>query len=243
MSEHVIDVKDLVITYKTVQRASLFHFLLPGKKKKKDDLFTAVKGVSFSIEEGQIVGIVGKNGSGKSTMLRSIAGVFSPNSGSIDIHGRSISLLSIGVGFERTLSGRENIYLSGLLLGFTKEQIREREESIIAFSELGDFIDKPVSTYSSGMYSKLAFSITAILETDIMLIDEVLSVGDVKFKRKSYEKMKELIQDDKRTVLIVSHSSETIRNLCSKVIWLHDGELKRFGETEEVLAEYEAFMN
>ena len=219
MSEHVIDVKDLVITYKTVQRASLFHFLLPGKKKKKDDLFTAVKGVSFSIEEGQIVGIVGKNGSGKSTMLRSIAGVFSPNSGSIDIHGRSISLLSIGVGFERTLSGRENIYLSGLLLGFTKEQIREREESIIAFS------------------------ITAILETDIMLIDEVLSVGDVKFKRKSYEKMKELIQDDKRTVLIVSHSSETIRNLCSKVLWLHDGELKRFGETEEVLAEYEAFMN
>ena len=199
--------------------------------------------VSFSIEEGQIVGIVGKNGSGKSTMLRSIAGVFSPNSGSIDIHGRSISLLSIGVGFERTLSGRENIYLSGLLLGFSKEQIREREESIITFSELGDFIDKPVSTYSSGMYSKLAFSITAILETDIMLIDEVLSVGDVKFKRKSYEKMKELIQDDRRTVLIVSHSSETIRNLCSKVLWLHDGELKRFGETEEVLAEYEAFMN
>ena len=176
-------------------------------------------------------------------MLRSIAGVFSPNSGSIDIHGRSISLLSIGVGFERTLSGRENIYLSGLLLGFSKEQICEREESIITFSELGDFIDKPVSTYSSGMYSKLAFSITAILETDIMLIDEVLSVGDVKFKRKSYEKMKELIQDDRRTVLIVSHSSETIRSLCSKVLWLHDGELKRFGETEEVLAEYEAFMN
>ncbi|MBP3389047.1 MAG: ABC transporter ATP-binding protein [Clostridia bacterium] len=241
MSEIVIDVKDLVITYKTVQRASLFGFLHP-KRKKKESLFTAVKGVSFSIEEGQIVGIVGKNGSGKSTMLRSIAGVFSPNSGSIDIHGRSISLLSIGVGFERTLSGRENIYLSGLLLGFTKEQIQEHEESIIAFSELGDFIDKPVSTYSSGMYSKLAFSITAILETDIMLIDEVLSVGDVKFKKKSYDKMKELIQNDKRTVLIVSHSSETIRSLCSKVLWLHEGELRMFGDTAEVLKEYEAFM-
>ncbi|MBQ8752412.1 MAG: ABC transporter ATP-binding protein [Clostridia bacterium] len=242
MSQNVIDVKDLVITYKTVQRSSLFHFLQPRRKKKKESLFTAVKGVSFSIEEGQIVGIVGKNGSGKSTMLRSIAGVFSPNSGSIDIHGRSISLLSIGVGFERTLSGRENIYLSGLLLGFTKEQIKEQEEAIIEFSELGDFIDKPVSTYSSGMYSKLAFSITAILETDIMLIDEVLSVGDVKFKKKSYDKMKELIQDDTRTVLIVSHSSETIRNLCSKVLWLHEGELKMFGDTEVVMKAYEAFM-
>ena len=242
MSQNVIDVKDLVITYKTVQRSSLFHFLQPRRKKKKESLFTAVKGVSFSIEEGQIVGIVGKNGSGKSTMLRSIAGVFSPNSGSIDIHGRSISLLSIGVGFERTLSGRENIYLSGLLLGFTKEQTKEQEEAIIEFSELGDFIDKPVSTYSSGMYSKLAFSITAILETDIMLIDEVLSVGDVKFKKKSYDKMKELIQDDTRTVLIVSHSSETIRNLCSKVLWLHEGELKMFGDTEVVMKAYEAFM-
>ncbi len=242
MSQNVIDVKDLVITYKTVQRSSLFHFLQPRRKKKKESLFTAVKGVSFSIEEGQIVGIVGKNGSGKSTMLRSIAGVFSPNSGSIDIHGRSISLLSIGVGFERTLSGRENIYLSGLLLGFTKEQIQEQEEAIIAFSELGDFIDKPVSTYSSGMYSKLAFSITAILETDIMLIDEVLSVGDVKFKKKSYDKMKELIQNDTRTVLIVSHSSETIRSLCDKVLWLHEGELKMFGDTDEVMKAYEAFM-
>ena len=198
--------------------------------------------MSFEVPKGQILGIVGKNGSGKSTLLRAIAGIFSPDEGEIDLHGNTISLLSIGVGFQNALSGRENIYLSGMLLGFSREFIDEKLEEIIEFSELGDFIDRPVKSYSSGMYSKLAFSITAILETDIMLIDEVLSVGDAKFKKKSYAKMKELISNEDRTVLIVSHSSDTIKNLCDNVLWIHDGEMKMYGTTEEVLPKYDEFM-
>ena len=174
---------------------------------------------------------------------RQVAGIFDPNSGTIDLHGHSVSLLSIGVGFQRELSGRENIILSGMLLGFSEKQVRERMEEIIEFSELGEFIEAPVRTYSSGMYSKLAFSITAILETDIMLIDEVLSVGDAKFKKKSYNKMKELIEDENRTVIIVSHSAETIRKLCDRVLWIDAGEVRMFGETDVVMKEYEEFMN
>lgn len=188
------------------------------------------------------MGIIGKNGSGKSTLLRALAGIFSPDEGTIDLHGHSVSLLSIGVGFQKKLSGRENIYLSGLLLGFTESEIEEKIDSIIEFAELGDFIDRPVKTYSSGMYSKLAFSITAILETDIILVDEILSVGDAKFKKKSYNKMKELIADEHRTVVIVSHSLETLKELCGRVMWLHEGELKMDGAPGDVLREYERFM-
>ena len=235
-----ITVKNLDIFYKEIKRFSLAKSGLNNLINAKN--FHAVKDVSFEIPKGQIVGICGKNGSGKSTILRAIAGIFSPDNGEIDLHGNSISLLSIGVGFQRKLSGYENIFLSGLLLGYTEEQIRERLNEIIEFSELGDFIYKPVSTYSSGMYSKLAFSITAILETDIMLIDEVLSVGDIHFKQKSYNKMKELISDENRTVLIVSHSSKTLRSLCDRVIWLNDGVMKGEGEANEIVDKYEEFM-
>ena len=175
-------------------------------------------------------------------MLNAIAGIFAPDSGEIDLKGNSVSLLSIGVGFQRELSGRENILLSGMLLGFSEKEVMEKTEEIIEFAELGEFIDAPVRTYSSGMYSKLAFSITAVLETDIMLIDEVLSVGDSKFKKKSLSKMKQLISDEDRTVLIVSHSSETLSELCDEVLWLHDGEVRMYGGTEEVLGAYEEFM-
>ena len=140
------------------------------------------------------------------------------------------------------MSGRENIILSGMLLGFTEEQVKAKEQEIIDFAEIGEFIDMPVRTYSSGMYSKLAFSITAILETDIMLIDEVLSVGDQKFKKKSYEKMKSLISNKDRTVVIVSHSIETLKQLCDTVMWMHEGQIKRIGDPDEVLDEYVAFM-
>ena len=213
------------------------------KKFAKTEYFEAVKGVSFEVEKGQILGIVGKNGSGKSTLLRAIAGIFSPDEGSIDLHGHSVSLLSIGVGFTPALTGRENIYLSGTLLGFNHEQIQEKLDEIIEFSELGEFIDRPVKTYSSGMYSKLAFSITAILETEIMLIDEVLSVGDAKFKKKSYQKMKSLIEDRNRTVIIVSHSTETLQKLCDNILWIHDGEIKKMGKVEDILPEYNEFMS
>ena len=240
--ENAIDVKDLHISYKCLKSFSIKKSLL-HLKKTKSEVHEAVRGVSFSVPKGEILGIVGKNGSGKSTMLRAIAGIFSPDEGSIDLHGNSVQLLSIGVGFQKKLTGRENILLSGMLLGFSEEQVRAKMDEIIEFANLGKFIDMPVKTYSSGMHSKLAFSITAILESDIMLIDEVLSVGDAKFKKKSFNKMKELISNEDRTVLIVSHNSQTIRQLCTSVLWLHDGELRMFGETEEVLEAYEEFMS
>ena len=231
--ENAIEVKDLKITYKCVKslslRKSLFHL-----KKSKMEVYEALKGISFEVKKGEILGIVGKNGSGKSTLLRAIAGIFSADSGSIELESDSVSLLSIGVGFQKQLSGRENIILSGMLLGFSEQQFRDKMDEIIEFAGLGKFIDMPVKTYSSGMYSKLAFSITAVLETDIMLIDEVLSVGDAKFKKKSYKKMKELIMDENRTVVIVSHSTETLEKLCTSLLWLHEG---------EVLEAYNEFMS
>ena len=235
-----ITVKDLHITYRGLKKTSI----RASWKKLGDkvELFKALKGVNFEVEEGKILGIIGKIGSGKSTMSRAIAGFFSPDKGTIDLHGNSISLLSIGVGFNKKLTGKENIYLSGMLLGFSEEEIARKEKEIIAFADIGNFIDKPVKTYSSGMYSKLAFAITAILETDIMLIDEVLSVGDAKFKEKSYNKMKELISDEHRTVIIVSHSLGTIKELCNEVLWLNDGEVIMMGSPNEVLPKYEEFM-
>lgn len=239
--KHAIEVKDLVISYQNLKKTSIKKTLL-HLKRQKPDRFVAVKGISFYVREGEILGIIGKNGSGKSTTLNALAGIFSPDSGSIDLNGHSISLLSIGVGFIREMTGRENITLSGMLLGFTEEQVKAKEQEIIDFAEIDEFIDMPVRTYSSGMYSKLAFSITAILETDIMLIDEVLSVGDQKFKKKSYEKMKSLISNKDRTVVIVSHSIETLKQLCDTVMWMHEGQIKRIGDPNEVLDEYVAFM-
>lgn len=242
MEEYAIEVKNLKIRYRCLNKISikksLFHM-----KKSNTEVFEALHGVSFNVKPGEIVGIIGKNGSGKSTMLRAIGGIFSADEGTIDLHGHSISLLSIGVGFLKKLTGRENILLSGMVLGFEEDYIRERMNDIIEFSELGEFIDRPVKTYSSGMYSKLAFAITAILETEIILIDEVLSVGDAKFKKKSFKKMKSLISGENRTVLIVSHSIDTLQKLCTRVIWLHDGKLKMDGDPKEVLTAYDEFMS
>ncbi|MFA9376832.1 MAG: ABC transporter ATP-binding protein [Lachnotalea sp.] len=239
---NAIEVKDLRISYRGLKKMSLKRSLKHIFKTKKD-VYEAVRGVSFNVPRGEIMGIVGKNGSGKSTMLRAIAGIFSADTGSIDLGDNTVSLLSIGVGFEKKITGRENIYLSGMLLGFSEEQISEKIEEIIAFAEIGEFIDRPVKTYSSGMHSKLAFSITAILETEVMLIDEVLSVGDAKFKKKSYNKMKSLITNKDRTVIIVSHSTETLKELCNSILWLHEGEVKMLGTPDEVLPVYEQFMS
>ena len=240
MGMNAIDINDVCINYRILNNVSIRKTLF--KKKQRDEVFEAVKHVSFSVEEGGILGIIGKNGSGKSTLLRSIAGVFSPNSGSIDLHGHSVSLMALGVGFKDSLSGRENIILSGMLLGFSQKEMEERMDEIIEFAEIGEFIDRPVRTYSSGMHSKLAFAITAMLETDIMLVDEVLSVGDERFKKKSLAKMKSLITDDKRTVIIVSHDTNTLLELCTQVLWIHDGEMREIGEPKVVLEHYKEFM-
>lgn len=241
MKDIAITIKNVTISYKFLKKVSIKKMLF-SLRPSRLERFVAVDNVSFQIEKGKILGIVGKNGSGKSTLLKAIAGIFSPDSGNIDLHGNSVSLLAIGVGFQPNLTGRENIILSGLLLGFSKKQIMDKLDSIIDFADLGTFIDKPVKTYSSGMHSKLAFSITANLDSDIILIDEVLSVGDAKFKKKSFKKMLELIRDENRTVIIVSHSLSSLRKMCDEILWLHDGKVKMFGNKKEVLVKYKKFM-
>lgn len=236
-----ISVRNVCIDYKSLKAGSVKQNLFKLHKVKQE-VFRAVNNVSFEVPEGMILGITGKNGSGKSTMLRAIAGIFSADTGEIDLHGHTISLLSIGVGFDKELSGRENILLSGMLLGFSKQEIARKMSAIIEFADIGNFIDMPVRTYSSGMYSKLAFSITAILETEIMLIDEVLSVGDQKFRKKSYNKMKELISKRDRTVVVVSHSMSTLEDLCDQIMWMHDGEIIMLDRPEVVLPVYMDFM-
>lgn len=240
--EYAVEVQDLKLQYKCLRNVSVKKGLF-SIKKNQTEVIEALKGISFRVRKGEILGVIGKNGSGKSTLVRVLAGIFEPDGGSVNMHGHTVSLMSIGVGFQKKLSGRENILLSGMLLGFQESEIRLKMDEIIAFSELGDFIDRPVKTYSSGMYSKLAFSITAILETEIMLIDEVLSVGDAKFKKKSLKKMKQLITDKDRTVIIVSHSNETLRELCDELLWLHDGEVKMQGSTDQVINAYMEYIS
>ena len=240
MNEPAIEVKDVHVRYRSMKSFSLRKSL--GQIRQRRDSYEALRGVSFTVPKGKIIGIIGKNGSGKSTLLKTIAGVFSPDEGTIDTFGNRLSLLAIGIGFQTMLSGYENIFLSGLLLGFTEKEIRARLPEIIEFSELGDFIYKPVQTYSSGMHSKLAFSITAFLDTEIILIDEVLSVGDMSFREKSYAKRKEIISHKDKTVMIVSHSNASILELCDDVLWIHDGLVKEYGPAAEVVENYEGFM-
>ncbi|MCM1219853.1 MAG: ABC transporter ATP-binding protein [Lachnospiraceae bacterium] len=240
MSDYAIRVSDVYLSYYTKKGISIKNIF--RRRDPAQDRFQALRGISFELPKGRILGIVGKNGSGKSTLLRAIGGIFSVDSGSIDLFGNKVSLLSIGVGFNNLLTGRENVILSGMLMGFTKEQVIERMDKIIEFAEIGDFIDRPVGTYSSGMYSKLAFSLATELNTDILLIDEVLSVGDEKFAVKSYYRTKELIQDRTHTVVIVSHNLNILEELCDEVLWIHDGEMKMIGETAEVLKQYKAYM-
>ncbi len=240
MKNVALEVSHVSINYKNLIHMSMHQSLL-NRKAKKADTIQAVRDISFCVNQGEILGIVGRNGSGKTTLLRSIAGIFQPDEGQIDTKGNRVSLMAIGIGFNPNNTGRENILKSGMLLGCRLDYIKERMDEIIEFSELGDFIERPVRTYSSGMYSKLSFAVTAILDTDIMLVDEVLSVGDEHFRRKSYRKMEELMRSN-RTVLIVSHATDTLKKFCDRVLWINDGQYKKMGDTQEVLAEYDAFM-
>lgn len=240
MKDIALDVNHVSIDYKDLSHMSLAKSLKKGEVKRAN-VVRAVNDVTFSVNKGEILGIVGRNGSGKTTLLRSIAGIFQPDEGIIDTHGNRVSLMAIGIGFNQNNTGRENILKSGMLLGCNLDYVKERMDEIIEFSELGDFIDRPVRTYSSGMYSKLSFSVTAILDTDIMLVDEVLSVGDERFRKKSFKKMEELMLSD-RTVLIVSHATDTLKKFCDRVLWINDGKYVMMGNTEDVLREYDKSM-
>ncbi len=239
--EIAISVENVSLAYHSFSKFSIQKNLLALKKLKRKT-YVALENISFTVEKGKILGIIGKNGCGKSTLLKVIGNVFAPDSGSINTYNHTVSLMALGVGFNGSLSGYENIFLTGMLLGFSKEQIQEKLEDIINFSELEDFIYESVKTYSSGMLSKLAFSITAILETDILLIDEVLSVGDINFKQKSFAKIQSLINDKQKTVLIVSHDMNTLEKICDEVLWLHEGKIKMIGNPSKVILEYKKFM-
>ena len=237
MEDLSIQVKNLCISYKKLEKFRIKSNLFKFKKLKKEDK-EVLDNISFDVKKGEVIGIIGRNGCGKSTLLRSIAGIISINKGKIDLKNNKVSLLALGIGFNEQLTGYDNIFLSGMLLGLDKNDIKDKLEEIIDFSELEDDIYKPVKSYSSGMKLKLAFSINVILETDIILIDEVLSVGDIAFKEKSYNKIKELIADKNKTTLIVSHDLNILEELCNRVIWLQDKKIRMMGNTSEVIKEY-----
>ena len=209
-----------------------------NRTKEKKTLFKATDNVSFKIYKGEKVGIIGFNGAGKSTLLKIISGVYTPDEGEVIINGNIAPLLSLGAGFDKNYSGKENVFLNGAILGYNEKFLKEKYDEILEFSELGEFINLPVKNYSSGMLSKLGFSIATIVEPDILILDEVLGVGDITFKKKSKEKLKSLMASN-TTVLLVSHSINEIRSICDKAIWIEKGRVKAVGEVNNICNQYE----
>jgi ABC-type polysaccharide/polyol phosphate transport system ATPase subunit len=240
-----ISVQDVSVTYRTSfeKKPTLTETMKRlGRRERIVREIEALQGVSFDVEHGKVLGIVGANGAGKSTLVRTIAGILPPTSGRIEVDGRVSTLLALGVGFNRKLSGRENVVLGGLAAGLTRDHLADKYEDIVEFAELEEFMDMPMQTYSSGMYGRLGFSVAVNMDPDILLIDEALSVGDARFKRKSFEKMRELCTED-RTIVLVSHSMASIEELCDQAIWLHKGELRMEGEPDEVIDAYTTFLD
>ena len=205
--------------------------------KIKTNEFWALKGVSFDVHKGEVLGIIGRNGSGKITLLKCISGILKPTRGSVTCHGNIVPMLELGSGFDPDLTGRENVFLNGAILGYTEEFLKEKFDEIHAFSELGDFIDVPIRNYSSGMMARLAFSVATVVNPQILIVDEILSVGDEVFQAKSRARMMELMSGG-TTVLFVSHSLSQIREMCDHVLWLDSGEVKMYGKTQEVCDGY-----
>ena len=208
-------------------------FFTRNKKEKREVL----KGINLKIKQGEAVALIGVNGSGKSTLLKLMTKIIYPNKGKIVTNGKLTSMLELGAGFHPDFSGRENIYFNASIFGLTRKEIDERINKIIEFSELEEFIDNPVRTYSSGMYMRLAFSVAINVDADILLIDEILSVGDQHFQEKCFAKMKEL-KDEGKTMVFVTHSMHSVKEFCTRAVWLHEGEIKMDGGTQEVTEEY-----
>lgn len=199
--------------------------------------FTALSDVSFNVEKGEVLGLVGLNGAGKSTLLKIICGILKPTSGKVTINGSISPLIELGSGFDRNLTARENVYLYGYILGYTKKYIDSKFDEIIEFAELGDFVDVPIKNFSSGMTARLGFAVATLVRPDILIVDEILSVGDFKFRQKCEERLSEMMAGG-TTVIIVSHSLSQIERLCSKVVWLEGGKIKMAGNTKEICEAY-----
>lgn len=218
-------------------KQAFVNFFNPKHKKKKKEYFNALKDISFNVKKGEVVGLIGSNGAGKSTLLKVVSGVMKPTKGKVIVHGAISPMIELGAGFDMELTARENIYLNGAILGYSKKFIDAKFNDIVDFSELKDFLDVPIKNFSSGMTAKLAFSIATVVDPEILIVDEILSVGDIKFQEKSKKKMLEMIKGG-TTVLYVSHSLESIKQLCDKVIWIEHGEMIKMGEAKKICEEY-----
>jgi teichoic acid transport system ATP-binding protein len=242
-----VRIEDLSITYKinVDTKKTLKNAVMRASKGEKVRMRTveAVKHMNLDIPHGSVLGIVGANGAGKSTLMRSIAGILPPTEGRIIVNGKISTLLALGVGFNPSLSGRDNIILGGLASGLTKDEIASKTDEIARFADLPDgFIDMPVRTYSSGMYGRVAFAVAVAMTPDILLLDEALSAGDAAFKEKSFLRMRELVQEA-RTIVIVSHALQTVKDLCTHAIWMHKGEILAKGDAGEITDKYLEFLN
>lgn len=245
MKENMIEVKNISMKFnlgieKGFSLKQGFVDMFKKKEKINND-FWALKNVNFDVEKGEVVGFVGSNGAGKSTLLKVIAGVMKPTKGKVSVYGNICPMIELGAGFDSQLTARENIYLNGAVMGYSKEFINSKFDEIVSFSELSEFLDVPIQNFSSGMIARLAFSIATVVDPEILIVDEILSVGDTAFQKKSEEKMLNMINGG-TTVLFVSHSIDQIRNMCNKVVWIEKGEVQAIGG-KEVCDKYIEFMN
>lgn len=236
-----VEVKDVTMIFNMASESlgSLKeYFISLARHKLFFEEFRALKNISFGVHRGEVVGLVGTNGSGKSTMLKIIAGVLEPSEGEVKVHGNIAPLIELGAGFDPELSARENIYLNGALLGYTKEFIDANFDGIIEFAELKDFVDMPLKNFSSGMVARIAFAIATITEPDILIVDETLSVGDVFFQQKCERRIQHFIESGDVTVLFVSHSMEQVERICQRAVWIEKGDLRMDGPVDEVCKAY-----
>jgi len=239
-----VSVQDVSITYRTTfERVPTFKnaIVRMGRGQRAVREIEAVKNVSFDVPIGTSLGIIGSNGAGKSTLMRAMAGILPPTSGRIEVHGRVSTLLALGVGFNGQLSGRENVILGGLASGLSRREVEERAEEVAEFAGIGDFMDAPMRTYSSGMFSRLAFSVAVHMKPDILMIDEALSAGDAAFKKKAADKMADLMKSS-RAMFLVSHALGSVKELCNDAIWLHKGKLMMHGPPEQLIDAYTEFL-
>lgn len=239
----MVAVKDVSLKFKLEQNRanSLKEYCVRWLKHDlRSEEFWALSGISFEVEKGDVIGIIGHNGAGKSTLLKVISGIMKPTKGSVEVHGNIVPMLELGSGFDFELSGRENIYLNGAILGYSEQFLNSKYQEIVDFSELGSFIESPLRTYSSGMLARLAFSVACVVEPEILIVDEILSVGDADFQEKSRKRMMELMGGG-TTVFFVSHDLEQIREMCNKVLWIEHGVMQEFGKTENVCINYAGY--
>lgn len=240
MSKIMIEVEDVTMRFRmnSDRILSLKEFVTTAMRGKLQyQEFTALDHVSFKVKRGETLGLIGRNGAGKSTMLKVISGILKPTEGNVVCRGNVVPMLELGSGFDLDLTGRENIFLNGAILGYSEEFLNRKYDEIVRFSELGTFIESPIRNYSSGMLARLAFSVATVVQPEILIVDEILSVGDAAFQEKSKRRMLELMGGG-TTVLFVSHSLEQIREMCSRVIWLENGRVKMQGKTKDVCDEY-----